>query len=129
MYCPLTSGNMLLKRSDVKRKMAVRRHTKTREELKKENEDFLKGGAYATNISPPGEEPSGEEGVLSSDGCPFCGLKGHKTKNSVRCLYSTKPTSKYYSSDNRAGEGFISGKGECCAHMKILCGSAMGRQY
>jgi hypothetical protein len=119
------------KRSDMKRKLAgVRRHTKIIEELKKEHEDFLKGKTYATNISAPGEEPSGEEGVLlSSDGCSFCGLKGHKTKNSVQCLYSTKLTSKYNSSDNRAGEGFLSGEGEFCAHMKILCGSAMGRQY
>jgi hypothetical protein len=83
--------------------------------------------AKRCNISGPGEEPSGGEGVLASDGCPFCGLKGHKTKNSVRCLYSTKPTSKYYSSDNRAGGVFISGEGDFCA--EIVCGLAMGRQY
>jgi hypothetical protein len=45
------------KRSDVKRKMAVRQHTKIIEELKKEHGDFLKGKTYTTNISAPGEEP------------------------------------------------------------------------
>jgi hypothetical protein len=43
-------------------------------------EEFLKGKTYSINISSPGEEPSGEEGVLASGGCPFCGLKGHKTQ-------------------------------------------------
>jgi hypothetical protein len=40
----------------VKRKMAVRRHSKIIEELKKEHEDFLKGETYSTNISAPGEK-------------------------------------------------------------------------
>jgi hypothetical protein len=84
------------KRLGVKRTMAVRRDSEIIEELKKEHEDFLKGKTYATNISGPGEEQSGVEGVLASDGCPFCGLRGHKTKTSAQCLYSTKPTSKYY---------------------------------
>jgi hypothetical protein len=92
--------------------MAVRRHSKVIEELKKEHEDFLKGKTYATNISGPGEEQSGGGEVMASDGCPFCGLRGHKTKHSARCLYSVKPSSKYYSPDNWADVVFISSKGE-----------------
>jgi hypothetical protein len=98
--------------SDVKRTMAVRRHSKIIEELKKEHADFLKGKTYATNISGPGGEQTGGGGVIAIDECPFCGLKGHKTKNSTRCLYSTNPSSKFYSSDNRAAVVFISGEGE-----------------
>jgi hypothetical protein len=100
------------KRSDVKRTMAVRRLSKTIEEPKKEHEDFLKGKTYATNISGPGGEQTGGGGVITIDECPFCGLKGRKTKNYTQCLYSTKLSGKFYSSDNRAAVVFISGEGE-----------------
>jgi hypothetical protein len=99
-------------RSDVKRTMAVRRHSKIIEELKKEHEDFLKGKTYTSNISGPGEEETGGGGVISHTECRFCGLNGHKTKNSVSCLFSTKPASKFVSSENRVSVVFMSGKGE-----------------
>jgi hypothetical protein len=81
----------------VKRNMALRRHSKIMEELQKEHEDFLNGETYATNISAPGQEAEGDEG---GGCCPFCRVKGHKTKNSQQCRFSIKPTSRYYSSDN-----------------------------
>jgi hypothetical protein len=87
------------------------------------------GWKTAFELAEVGSSTSGEVGVLGSDGCPFGGLKGHKTKNSVRCLYSTEPTSKYYSSDNREARVFISGKGEFCADMKIVCGSYVDRRW
>jgi hypothetical protein len=53
------------------------------------------------------------------DRCPFCRVKGHKTKNSQQCRFSTKPTSRYYSLDNvnvPEGGNMISGpdEGEFC---------------
>jgi hypothetical protein len=50
------------KRSNVKRNMALRRHSQIMEELRKEHEDFLNGKTYVTNISTPGEEADGDEG-------------------------------------------------------------------
>jgi hypothetical protein len=70
----------------------VRRHLKIIEELKKEHEDFLKGKMCSANISMPGEEPTGAEEVLPQEGYSFCGLKGHKTRNSKQCRCSTKPS-------------------------------------
>jgi hypothetical protein len=47
--------------------------------------------------------------------CPFCRVKGHKTKNLQQCRFSTKTTSRYYLSDNvhvLKGRNLISVLGE-----------------
>jgi hypothetical protein len=84
-------------RPDVRHKMALTRHSKLMEELKKEKEENLKWRQYASGAVAPmggGESSNKGEKVPSLTAiCSYCHNKGHKTKKSRLCLFSTSPIS------------------------------------
>jgi hypothetical protein len=91
-------------RPDIRHKMALTRHSKLMEELKKEKEDSLKGRQYASGTAAPmggGESSNKGEKVPSSKViCSYCQKKGHKTKKSRLCLFSTSPNSAHFDTEN-----------------------------
>jgi hypothetical protein len=92
-------------RPDVRHKMPLTRHSKLMEELEKEKEDNLKGRQYASGTTVPmgggGESSNRREKVPSSKAiCSYCHNKGHKTKKSRLCLFSTSPNSAHFDTEN-----------------------------
>jgi hypothetical protein len=92
-------------RPDFRHKMApLSRLSKLMEELKKEKEDNLKGRQYASGMAAPmggGESLNKGEKVPSSKAhCSYCHNKGHKTKKSRLCLFSTLPNSVHFDTEN-----------------------------